>query len=187
MKKVLLLTAVLCGMVGAASAQSNVVKLNIFSPIVKTGSFFYERKVTDGSSFQLGAFVTSYSPSDTKFSGFGITPEYRFYLSGEALNGFYVGPYLRYQNFTLKTTYESFNGTSSSTVEDKATLNTFGGGIVLGRQWLFKERFALDPFLGLGYNGGSVEVESNGSEDNFDTGAFQGFGLRAGLSIGIAF
>lgn len=46
---------------------------------------------------------------------------------------------------------------------------------------------SFSPFLGLGYNAGSLAVES-GSEDNFDvSSAFNGFGLRAGLTLGVAF
>ncbi|QIX61020.1 DUF3575 domain-containing protein [Hymenobacter lutimineralis] len=184
MKKVLLSLAVLLGAASAASAQSNAIKVNLFSPLVKTGSFFYERKVSDTQSAQLGFFFTSYSPGDTKFSGFGLTPEYRFYLSGEALDGFYVGPYLRYQSFSLTNTYEDNTGNKE---EDKATLSTFGGGIAVGRQWAFKKRITLDPFLGLGYNAGSLDVES-GEEDDFDVNsAFDGFGLRVGLTLGVAF
>ena len=64
-----------------ATAQSNVFKINIISPVVRTASVFYERALNDQSSLQLGFFYSGYSGNDTKFRGFGITPEYRFYLS----------------------------------------------------------------------------------------------------------
>lgn len=69
------------GVFTSAKAQENVFKINIFSPIVKTFNVSYERKLSATSSFQLGAFYTGYSAGETKFSGFGLTPEYRFYLS----------------------------------------------------------------------------------------------------------
>lgn len=128
---------------------------------------------------QLGFFYTTIKISETKFSGFGITPEYRFYLSEskDVLNGFYVAPFLRYQNFKLEDEFTN----------DEATLTTFGGGVLAGHQWIFKERFSLDTFIGPSYLGGSVDVEGDAEEDDFSTGALNGFGVRVGVTFGIAF
>ncbi|MCA8833159.1 DUF3575 domain-containing protein [Hymenobacter pini] len=194
MKKLLLAATLVAASATSALAQNNVVKVNIFSPIVKTGSFFYEHKLNDNSSLQLGALFTNWSSHDDRISGFAITPEYRFYLSERttALEGFYVGPFLRYQNLTLKTTYDGFtydsNGNPISKPQtDKASLNTFGGGVVVGRQWIFKERFSLDTFLGPSYNAGKVSTETSSGSDTFDPGPFDGFGVRAGVTFGLAF
>jgi hypothetical protein len=175
---------------GSASAQDNVIKVNILSPIVKTGSFFFEHKLSSSSSLELGGLFTSWNIGDTDITGFAITPEYRFYLSSskEAMEGFYVGPFVRYQNLTLKTTYDSFNNNGNPVSQtDEASLNTFGGGVVVGHQWIFKQRFSLDTFLGPSYNGGSITAKSGNDTDTFDAGAFQGFGIRTGITFGIAF
>ncbi|MBC8109717.1 MAG: DUF3575 domain-containing protein [Verrucomicrobia bacterium] len=163
-------------MVGSfqVKAQDNTVKFNLFSIIVRTGSFFYERKINDNSSAQLGFFYTGATVSDVKFRGFGITPEYRYYPSGNAMNGFYVAPYLRYQNLKIE-----------QTADDKATLSSFGGGLLVGRQWIFNEKIALDIFAGPNYNAGNVKVTS-GSVDEV-AGGFDGFGVRLGLALGIGF
>jgi len=191
MKKLLLPAALLLLAAGSASAQNNVIKVNILSPLVKTGSFFYEHKLSSSSSFQIGGLFTSYSVGDTDLSGFAITPEYRFYLSErkEAMEGFYVAPFLRYQNLTLKDTYTTYNsnGNGTGTQTNKASLDTFGGGILIGHQWIFKQRFSLDTFLGPSYNGGSIKYEGNQNGGTFDAGTFQGFGVRAGITFGIAF
>jgi hypothetical protein len=159
-----------------AKAQDNVVKINIFSPIVKTFNLSYERKISATSSFQLGGFYTGYSTGGTKFSGFGVTPEYRFYLSeSEAPAGVYVAPFLRYQNFKL--TEDEF--------DSEGTLSMFGGGLVIGKQWIFKEKISLDIFIGPQYSAGDVKVESGA--DTFDTDVFDGFGIRTGLTLGFAF
>lgn len=186
MKKSLLVATFVAASATSALAQDNVLKVNILSPIVKTGSFFYERKLTDNSSFQLGLLFTNFKVSDEdRITGFAITPEYRFYLSERttALQGFYVGPFLRYQNLTIKTDNTYYGGTSSET-----SLNTFGGGVVVGRHWIFKERFSLDAFLGPSYNAGNIEDEDSSSGTvSYDPGPFDGFGLRAGVTFGIAF
>ena len=86
-----------------ATAQRTAIKVNIISPVVATGSFFIEHAISDMSSIQIGGFYTGATIGDTKFRGFGFTPEFRYYLSEEpiALSGFYLAPFLRYQSFTL--------------------------------------------------------------------------------------
>ncbi|WP_165370599.1 DUF3575 domain-containing protein [Hymenobacter persicinus] len=192
MKKILLAATIVAATSASAVAQNNVVKVNILSPIVKTGSFFYEHKLNASSSLQIGGLFTSAKIEDTKISGFALTPEYRFYLSERtpAPEGFYVGPFVRYQNLTLKSTYtDSYNSTGTPTTQtDEASLNTFGGGVVVGRQWIFKDTFSLDIFLGPSYNGGSIEVKSTSNGNGtFDAGPLTGFGVRTGITFGLAF
>ncbi len=154
----------------------NVIKINILSPIVKTFNIQYERALNANSSVQLGFFYSGFSTGDTKFSGFGITPEYRFYLSeSEAPEGVYIAPFLRYQSFTIK---------DDITVSE-ADFSAFGGGVILGKQWIFKEKIALDVFIGPTYSSGTVNLKSG--SDSFDTGAFDGFGLRTGICFGLKF
>lgn len=193
MKKFLLAAALLAGSASAASAQSTVIKANIFSPLVKTGSFFVEHQTGAHSSVQLGGLFTKWGVGDnTDISGFALTPEYRLYLSANkpGLQGFYVGPFMRYQNLTLSSLYESLNDSGNLTTEKaEAALNTLGGGVVVGHQWIFKRHFSLDMFLGPSYNGGSIKVKdsSSGANASFNAGVFNGFGIRSGVTFGIAF
>lgn len=176
MKK-LLLTTLICVSFLQANAQK-AIKLNIFSPIVQTLNVSYEQALNKDKSFQLGFFYTGYSSGDTKFSGIGITPEYRIYLGEEVMNSFYVAPFVRFQNFTLK---------DKTNTTDEATLTTFGGGLIAGRQWIFKDKFTLDLFIGPSYNTGSTKVKSGTSDDYSVPGAFNGFGIRTGLTFGLKF
>jgi hypothetical protein len=161
----------------AQDGPQNVIKANILSPILKSGSFFYERALNEKSSFQLGVGFTAYKEDESgvKISGFFITPEYRMYLSANktAPAGFYAAPFLRYQNLKIEDEF------------DKATLTTFGGGVVAGHQWIFRERFSLDMFLGPNYNSGNVKITS-GSQPDIPT-SFKGFGIRTGVTFGLAF
>ncbi|MEQ8424466.1 MAG: DUF3575 domain-containing protein [Cyclobacteriaceae bacterium] len=162
--------------VGRVNAQ-NTLKINILSPIVKTINLQYEKVISTSSSVQLGFFYTGYSTGGTSFSGFGLTPEYRFYLSDtEAPAGVYVAPFIRYQSFNLK---------EDDISNSEADFTSFGGGLILGKQWVFKEKVVLDIFLGPAYSSGNVKVKSG--TDNFDTGAFDGFGLRTGVCFGLVF
>ncbi len=164
--------------------KKNAFKINIFSPIVRTGSFFYERALSDGASAQLGFFYTGFKVTDTKFSGFGITPEFRLYPSkNEDMKGFYLAPFIRYQNFSLETPALDVN---LDPITAEATLSTFGGGLLIGGQFLFGDIVTLDIFVGPAYNSGSVKVDS-GDEADFSLGSFEGFGVRTGVTIGLAF
>lgn len=162
--------------------KQNLIKVNFLSPVVKTFNFQYEHAISEKKSLQLGIFYTGYSTSGTSFSGFGITPEFRMYLAAGKIapEGFYLAPFIRYQSFTLKAT-EDFSGT-----EAKATMSAFRPGFIVGYQWLFSDIVSLEFFLGPSYSFSSLKVTS-GTESDFSTGIFDGFGLRSGLSLGIAF
>jgi hypothetical protein len=185
MKKISLLFAIVLLLSFGVNAQtkSNAIKINPLSAFLATGNIQYERAVNESSSFQLGVFYTGVSFADTRFTGLGITPEYRFYVgNGEALDGFYLAPFARYQNFTITAP-----ATSGGIDEAKASLSTFGGGLILGRQWLAGEAFVIDVFIGPSYNGGNLKVDQ-GSEEAFDnTGLFTGVGVRWGVVLGYAF
>jgi hypothetical protein len=174
---------------GAAQAQSNVVKVNVLSPVVSTASVFYERTIAEDKSLQLGLFYTGFSVGDTKFKGFGITPEFRKYLSSskEAPAGFYLAPFLRYQSFNLKMEESDEWSQDGETTTSEATYNTFGGGLLIGGQWVFADRFVLDTFFGPSYNAGNIKAKDGANEESFETGAFGGFGIRTGVALGIKF
>jgi len=191
-------------MAASTQAQNNVVKVDIFQPIMNTAALSYEHKLTEASSFQIGLSITSnykedgsfsgfYSGGGRETSGFGIIPEYRFYLSERhpALEGFYVGPFLRFQHLSQEGQYEQFDpNTGTSTVRSSAAkLNAFGGGIVVGRHWIFKQRFSLDALLGPSYMVSSV----SSADPNITRSDFLGFyddinyGIRGAVTFGFAF
>ncbi|MBN8664957.1 MAG: DUF3575 domain-containing protein [Chitinophagales bacterium] len=177
MKQLLIAGALLVSLVASAQdgEKKNLVKVNMLSPLVRTGSFFYERKIGTNSSLQLGVFYTGSKFDELKLRGFGITPEFRYYASEKgAMEGFYLAPFLRYQHYEI------------TELMNKGTLNTFGGGLLIGKQWIFTKGISVDMFAGPSYNTGSVKVIDG--TDNFDLpGGVNGFGVRAGLTVGIAF
>jgi hypothetical protein len=158
------------------NAQRTAFKINLLSPIARTANVSFERRLSASSSSQIGFFYTTFSISGTEFKGFGITPEYRFYLSDskEAIEGFYLAPFFRYQNLKLTNDLS------------KAGFSSYGGGLVVGRQWVFKKRITLDLFVGPKYLAHKIDVTS-GSADDFSVGKFSGFGIRSGITLGIAF
>ena len=181
MKKVLFAVALIASATALKAqdgAVQNAIKLNPLSLVFATGNLAYERAVSENSSVQLGVFYSGVSISGLKYTGLGITPEYRFYFAGnrQALNGVYVGPFVRYQSFTLK----------DKETEDEAKFTSFGGGAVIGWEKTWQSGFVLDLFAGPAFNKGKVTEKSGGTE--FDVvGSIDGFGLRTGITLGFAF
>ena len=161
----------------ANAQKDNYVKASLFSPFARSGSFFYERVLNNDMSGQLGFFFTKAVLGDTKLNGFGITPEFRYYLSGSsAPERIFMAPYFRYQSFKL-----SIEGGSA-----KGNLSVVGGGLLVGAQTLLKDVITIEAFLGPAYGFCNVDV-TTGSEDDFDIGTFDGFIVRAGITVGIGF
>ena len=81
MKKLTVIACILLS-TGALKAQENsaqqAIKINPLSLFVVTGNVSYERAVKENQSVQVGMFYSGMSISGLKYSGFGITPEFRF-------------------------------------------------------------------------------------------------------------
>ena len=181
MKKLLVVASFLA-LTGALKAQEltnkQALKINPLSLFVITGNVAYEHATNANQSFQVGLFYSGVSISGLKYSGLGITPEYRFYFAGhkEALNGVYAAPFVRFQSFTFK----------EKVSKDKANFTSFGGGATLCWEKTWNSGFVLDLFAGTSYNAGKFKNDAD--EDQFDVSSgINGFGIRTGLTLGFAF
>jgi hypothetical protein len=157
------------------ATEKNVLKVNTLALIIGTGSVFYERKVTDLISAQLGVGYLNYTISDSKFKGLILTPECKFYIRNNAIDGFYISPYLRYNQYNY----------SNSETSGEGKYTSMGGGVAFGRQWIFKKGFVMDLFFGGHYTDGKVDITSG--DNPADVTKFEGFKTRAGFAIGFAF
>ena len=70
-------------------------------------------------------------------------------------------------------------------LERQVDFNSFGGGVIIGRQWTFKKRIDLDVFVGPAYYMGITD-EQPGTED-FKMKQFNDFEVRAGICLGVRF
>ena len=178
MRKISLMLAFVAATI-AANAQEgrmNAIKINPLSLAVLTGNVAYERAIGEKSSVQLGAFYSGFSLGGLKYSGWGVTPEFRYYISGEAMNGFYAAPFARYQSYSL----------TDKDTDEKASFTTIGGGALIGFQRMGDSGFTFDIFAGPAYNKAKFKNESD--EDEFDVSSgVSGFGVRFGLTLGFGF
>ena len=138
-------------------SQKNVIKVNIFSPLLLTLNVAYERVISPNLGLQFRGHV-----GGSEDMAYGFIPELRYYPSEvkDAPNGFYVAPFLRYL------------GTNEGT-------GLFGGGFIIGIQPIFG-KITLDAFVGLNYL-----ASSSSGTDIFDISP--GFLPRAGVAVGLAF
>ncbi|MEL7531294.1 MAG: DUF3575 domain-containing protein [Bacteroidota bacterium] len=157
-------------------AQDNIVKLRLGQLAARNIELTYERVTADNQSLaiSLGVRIPTESPinavSDTsvitgiegssRFGGFSITPEYRFYLGSEgAPYKFYIGPYLRYRRwgyeFDTNVDYVDGGVPKDIDVTIDGNWSAFGGGVTMGVQWLINDVVSIDwniVGLGIAYN-----------------------------------
>lgn len=179
MKKISLAGLMLALFATASFAQEperkNNIKVNLISPLLRTFSGFYERKISPSAAVQLGVSYTGAELDDVELRGWSITPEFRYYATQKgAMQGFYVAPFMRYGNFEVDDKIS------------KGELKTIGGGLLVGKQWIFTKGISLDTFIGPSYNFGDLKITS-GIDDPEVPASFNGFGVRAGVTLGIAF
>lgn len=178
MKKIVLLgLSMLIISTGLMAQKKNTIKTDLFSAFLRTGVLKYEYAFNEDMSVQLGFFYTGYNPRDveTSLSGYGITPEFRYYLSSTpAPNGTYLAPNFRYMSLTV----------DDQSVNESGTLTSLGFAINLGKQVLLKDVVIIDAWVGPSYNFRTLEAEGE-----IETGIADadGFGIRLGIAIGIAF
>ncbi len=184
MKKMkILFVVLLMGLLNLkAGLAQNVIKINYLSIPLSTLNLAYETAVSEKASVQLqGYYWFGGSLGDVKYSGYGITPELRFYPNGEAPQGFFLAPYGRYQDWTI----ESDVTEDTETYTAKAHSTSVGGGLCLGGQWVFGDMITLDVWGGPGYNFYSLKYDQ-GEEGDIDPRG-EGFTIRFGSTIGLKF
>jgi len=163
---------------GVKAQKMNTVKTDLFSPFIRTGVLKYERAFSENMSLQLGFFYTGISPRDSESSlnGWGITPEFRFYLSDTpAPNGTYLAPNVRYYSLTAK----------DPVADAEARLTNISLAFNLGKQVVLKDIIVIDAWVGPSYNFRNLDDPTGEVEAGITT--VNGFGLRLGIAIGIAF
>ncbi len=182
MKKIVVLGFTMLIISAGLNAQDawkkNAIKSDLFSAFIRTGVVKYERAFNEHISAQLGFFYTGYHPRDSQseLNGWGITPEFRFYLSDTpAPAGTYLAPNFRYMKLDV------YDGESM----ESGTFTNLSLAFNLGKQWLFKDIVTLDAWVGPSYNFRTVSDVTG----EVDTGVEEadGFGLRIGLALGIVF
>ncbi|MBC7915465.1 MAG: DUF3575 domain-containing protein [Pyrinomonadaceae bacterium] len=165
----------------------NNFKINLSSLAFKSYSLYYERSLSRKISFSAG-YRTMPSTNlgglplvkklNEKFndgdelleginrmeaSGNAYTGEFRFYGGKKpGARGFYLALYGRYATFNHDYDYRFTSSSNSSvSIPINSKVQGFGGGLMLGKQWLIAKRVNLDVYI-LGAHYGKLTGTSNG-------------------------
>jgi hypothetical protein len=184
-----------------ADDPQNAIKLKLFPMVFTLFTLQYERSITDNMSVACDLSFLRRTQSSTSTSGeslsttisaYGFSPEFRFYPSGDARQGFFVGPYATYLNMGIKGEYKNSNGSKGT--GEISGITAVGGGVLLGWKWLIKDAFVIETHLGYNYLSFSTpETVDVGYEDGtkgvekVEALNFSGGLPTAGLTLGYAF
>jgi len=142
--------------------RNNLIKWNPLGLVYNNIPLTYERVLTPQFSAVVNASTlipsglpTSYGIQGTVAAettpgflwGFGVTPEFRWYVMENAPDGFYISPYFRYSRYTLKFSGQATVDNQTYLVEAKGLFREIGGGAQFGYQWTIKEQLAIDFFF----------------------------------------
>jgi hypothetical protein len=159
-----------------ASYPKNLIKFNPIKMGFSGLNLSYERMLTDYSSLNFRVKGSFYIPfgsriagteidggswsgefkTSPRYSSIGFDAEYRFYNKNKrGPQGFYAAPYLRVNHYDMKFRGQYIGPLNhvARNVEGRLSMfpTTFGTGVQLGAQWLFKNNFTIDwSFFGLG-------------------------------------
>lgn len=178
---------------GSMQAQNVIVKTNLLGFL--SGNYGAAAEIAAGKKVGIligGNYVSTKQGDDTGFSvstqetGYNISPEVRFYLSnridGGNLQGLFLGANLIYEKLNLRITNPMPDTTS---VTGQAT--NFGYGAVIGHQWIFNRRFAVELFFNPYFNSPSItgNLTLQTPQPYEEKRGIQW--RRIGVSVGIAF
>ena len=172
--------------------RKNVVKFLPINLPMQSVSFEYERMIDPNYSLTLGIGIPVQGMmmgknifddnSDLKkpaFSTMHIRAALRYYTGKNMLpKGFYVEPYLKYQQIKGNAIYQGINDLKYTYNGNlSANINTFNLGVQFGYQFLISKRVTIDLyFLGLDgglANGKMTSTSSNPTEADYVEAEFQ--------------
>lgn len=166
----------------------HIVKLNLPSLAVTTFSFQYEFFPVNWMSLNLGYKFTPEREmvfkdkvidlivdeneteelnqplekffEEFEFKGNAITPEVRFYLGQGFGKGFYLGPFIRFDNYKFTTVYPFSTFMDDYIIDFEGKYKAFGYGLNIGSQFPIGRHFTIDTFLGPYFSNIKIDFHS---------------------------
>lgn len=175
---------------GSLSAQQSIIKLDIHAPVARTGVVSFEHVLNENSSLGLSVLFCDRSDlwvSEGYITRLAISPEYRFYLTEDlaAPQGWYLNALLRYQHLRSEIGYTLFSEQGGSDYAVNVyNKDTFGMGLGIGYQRIFKNKVAVDLHMGTLFNSGE---ERSVRPDSYELEPYEpyvGYFLFSALKVG---
>lgn len=174
--------------------RRNAIKISFVEPFSGSTSFYYERVIKPGRTYELGLGIIGlgFDQDERNASGVYLTAGYKFTRTPD-----YYIPRMRYAHL-LKGSYikpeinvgfyKSDEGRENESITGfpaKKSENTTSLGLMvnLGKQWVFDDSFLVDVYWGLGYGFTNRNVYQN--HFSFSGGEKEApVAIKAGLKIG---
>lgn len=143
--------------------KKNALKIDFLGLINNTFTLTYERCLKPGRSveFSLGAVGIGFAQKEDNASGILFRGGYKlarnpdFYLKGMRYAHIMKGPYLKmefdFASYGIEGQKELFGE------KEKYTLTKWALLVVLGNQWIFDDKFAVDLYSGIGVGKNNLE------------------------------
>ena len=174
MKKIFFLLLFCLSFSEMSFAQQAIIKTNPLNPLLGRYTLGAEVAITTHSSLSLLVSCSKITFDEFKYKtgnnskiagelelkSWGFMPEYRYYFSERALNGFFVGAYANYARMDLDISVNG--GTNETSGSANAKFNNYGLGLMTGHNFFIKEQFSIDVFGGFGlfwYNLSKVNIK----------------------------
>ena len=188
--------------------RKNIVKMNLSALAFNNYSLSYERSLTRKISFVAGyRFMPETGVSSIPLAERAIdrfleedddvvdamdrgtlanntyTGEIRFYTGRKpGASGFYLSLYGRYMNLKPTYSHDYDTGTRTYVLPFDGTLNGFGGGVMIGSQWLIAKRVAFDWYI-LGGHYGKLKGKLSATADLSTMAETERRGLEEDIEI----
>ncbi|WNJ16819.1 DUF3575 domain-containing protein [Pontibacter sp. G13] len=184
MKNFFILCACLIALPATIFAQDHVAKFYPTALLNRNVEFGYEYLMAGNSTLNFTAALkipsnvssivtaqfdeqpATITQLESKATGFKLGAEYRFYPGDYSPEGFYIGPYLNFNRNAI-----SFDnlGVNEDIVDAKGAITHFGGGAIMGYQWILGDVFTLDwTFFGIGVNNYGLGLDIEPVEGEID-------------------
>jgi len=178
----------------SVSYPKQIVRTNLFADARGRINGGYEYVVSDYSSciatlnanvtMPMGGILNGFNLNGSdwnltvnnrpKFFSVGTVIQYRFYSKKKkGPRGFYCAPYVNYSfnRFSVNSDYtgDIYGSYRTANSDLSFSVNSLGGGFLLGAQWLIKNKVTIDwNFFGLGVNRwfGKLSLKSDDLESD---------------------
>ncbi len=187
--------------------HKNVIKTEFLAPLSGNTTFSWEHSLSPGRSFEatlgiagLGLNYGDENPGGVfmKF-GYKMIKSPDFYLRGmkyaHILKGSYIKPEIMMglvgrDNYYWENQYDPISGYYISSNDRRVHETVFAAAVqvVFGKQWIFDNIFAIDPYFGIGYGFNSTKRDYDGYNYGFWVPSNEvPISLSIGLKMGLLF
>jgi len=143
--------------------------------------------------YNSGTYVPANSNAKDKASGGLVDLSLRFFfLKGQSvMSGLYAGPYGRYSTNSFEINTFTSSGISAP-VTYKYNIKSSEGGILFGWQWVVKNAFVMDMYVGGGLKVSNNSAPSSYNKDKrsffiLESQDYTGITPKAGFRLGFVF